>query len=234
MRVAAMAGREKGGLYNTGRGLEDRHGTGDYPVILGFKDRDDFLRWIDGEVVIDLGSGYGTLAKAVEEAKLHKEVRPETRILSVNQALQDKTFLKRTHQSTRSALGLQGRRMPRFLNEQHDASMLAAHWSELQNIPSGSVGKIVSCKSFPLYCQSPEELYAVMKESFRILKDGGEMRCSDPKHNAIVERGKNSRDIFLEFTQLIGDLGFQKQERCGFDQYENKVQVWSLIKPIHR
>ena len=84
--------KETNYLHHTSRGLEGENYGDDYTLSLGFENEEDFLAWIDGKEVIDLGSGFGTLAKAVELEKLEGRSSKSTHVYSLNPALRDRGF----------------------------------------------------------------------------------------------------------------------------------------------
>ncbi len=136
-----------------------------YPKALGFKNKKDFLTWIDGTMVLDLGSGYDKLAQDVELEKKRGHISSDTKIIGLNISLADPEFRHK---------------YKKILQQNHTAddfkpTSVAARWDQLP-FADKSFKKIVSHYAFPLWCKSRKELIDTVRELKRVLADGGEIR----------------------------------------------------------
>ncbi len=243
----------------TSRGLEPKRSaqTGEssqlevagYPESQGFASKEDFLRWINGCIVLDLGSGFGTLAKEVALEKIKNKdqggfmLDPATTILSLNPELADPVFQKNVHKNktkgkkgvysslypgTRAALQLHGRRLAAYINEKHDAHSIATTW-EHTNLPNESVDKIVANFSFPLYAKSGQEANNVLAEAMRVLRPGGEFRCNLPGIGGDnPNRSFNDEQYYQRLVDRAEEIGFSVEVVAP---REEDVDSWSWTAP---
>lgn len=217
---------------NSSRGIE--HANREYySYQLGFETAEDFLNWINGQTIADLGSGYGTLAKAVELLRLKGEVGKDTRVISINPNLADEKFLQATrrgtpkklvdtpdgakltpakhkwdfqNRSTRTKFHLQGRALARHLDLAHEKGGVANWWSDLHDIKSESCGRVVSNYAFPFYTTSEEDLRKGVSELHRILTKDGETRFNTPYVSHLWPIEKDLEKTLDQMRRFLGLL----------------------------
>jgi len=165
-------------IFSEGR--TNTHRTiAEYTELFGFKNENDFLKWISGKTVLDLGSGTGMLAKSVANMEANVSDEDKTHIINLNLSLHDPEFRKRCHNYTGDCLGINGNEEEiSRVNGIHDDYAVAGDWSELP-FKNESFERIVSLCSFPLHAKSFDEVKKTLRELTRVLKQGGEMLLSE-------------------------------------------------------
>jgi len=201
--------------FDTGSGLNtmvNPHQS-TYPQGLGFRNKEAFLQWIEGKVVLDVGSGFGLLAKSVAH------YGSNARIISLNPSLANPNTIEETLRSTRDYLNINDPDILSRLNEVHDSNAIVASWEEIP-LPNESVDRIVSHLAFPKYCKSLEEYRKAVSEMNRVLKANGEMRLHKPKINLIRPEGdiKTPEDVYAYMKWYITSLGLKTEELPELDK----------------
>lgn len=194
---------------NTNRGIEvlkpiDREGN--YWHDLGFENLEEFLRWIEGKKVVDIGSGYGFMGLDVKRRKGEQF----STIINVNPSLRDPDF----QENLRNEIGIryhlnpntpEGREEIEELYEFAKTHSIASEWDSLyvrkkdrnyrgtlwSYLPFAeeSVDIIISNFSFPMYVRYAEtesgskrsediveEKKRALRSMISMLKPGGEIR----------------------------------------------------------
>lgn len=142
---------------------------------LGYKTTDEFLTAINNEVVVDLGSGFATLAKA---AKV-KGATPR-KFINVNPAITIAPYMDPNRRQDQEII-------PDYASMRDDIEAIydetkALYWDEMDasklGVNNGSLGLVVSSSAFPEYARTADEVMKVFNTVYDLLKPGGEFRIS--------------------------------------------------------
>jgi len=191
----------------------DKPGENSFLNSLGFRNEEDFLQWLGEDQVLDLGSGYGTLAKNVAKKKGRAQV------VSLNPSLDNPDFLKESRLRTKELANEGDADTINFLDQAHESLAVPGRWDQLP-FEDASFSKILSSYAFPMYCKTQEELFAAVKELNRVLRPGGEIRINAPQASSISDKSGVviPRDKFYNaFKKVLESQGFVVKEMSEYN-----------------
>jgi ubiquinone/menaquinone biosynthesis C-methylase UbiE len=195
--------------FNTDRGLWELNNGNEiespdfYPKALGFQNKKEFLTWIDGTMVLDLGSGFDKLSQDVELEKKRGNISSNTKIIGLNISLADPQF-RMVYEKKLQEQGAVNNAKP---------TSVAARWDQLP-FADASFKKIVSHYAFPLWCKSRKELIDTVRELKRVLISGGEIRFQDTKNFSFpkTDISESGTDFFNYFVKALTAEGLKVVE----------------------
>ncbi len=191
----------------------DLQNEDNYLHSLGFRNEDEFLQWLGNDIVLDIGSGYGTLAKNVAKKKRQAQV------VSLNPSLSNRKFREESRLKTKELVNEGDVESEKFLNQAHEKLAVAGRWDRLP-FRDASFSKVLSSYAFPMYCKNRSELQATVKELKRVLKPGGEARINAPKSHSITNKDGMTitRDKFyVTFKKMLEEEGLVVKEMAEYN-----------------
>lgn len=177
--------------FNTARGLDDPYDS--YPKMLGFENKAVFLEWIKDKTVLDLGSGYGVIARDVKLEEEKTGANYNTKIVSLNPTFSKEGFRGIADKEAREYFTYTGRLPPpsnsdenkelvRTINDAHSQNAVAGTWNNLPFVDN-AFDRVMATYSFPYYeltwkskKAGEQKLLEIVQEVKRVLKPGGEAR----------------------------------------------------------
>lgn len=180
-----------GGVAETGRFIDQ------YADELGYSDEGELIADITGKKVLDLGSGTGTFAKDVADRGINCEV------VSVNPRLSKQSFRIIEKRST----NIDFPHSRETVQKIHNKTALAAFAHNLP-FPDETFDLLFDNQAVSRSSRKPETLVfkEAVKEMYRVLKRGGQIRIGDRAGYGWAEKG--SRQQIPSFREhVLKDLG---------------------------
>ena len=156
----------------------------DLAQLLGFKDNEDFIKWIEGKRVLDMGSGLGGLAVSVADLGINAHVVS----LDINMGSSEfkehqKGHIAGYYQSElEDNPGLKTKVLD--LQKEHNRLAVKGAWPEL---PFGNetFDRVISANSFPTRdVSTTDQVELLIERLSQVLKEEGEIRLSPVFPNA--------------------------------------------------
>lgn len=152
-----------GFINETGRGIDE------YSQELGFSSREEFINYIQGKDVVDLGSGKGALSKDIANNNI------DGNIISVNPRLSDRFWLEENIKSNREKFPDISEEQNKNIQKYHNSRAIAAY-AQLLPLKDNSVDIILDSNAILYYIDTLDEFRDAINEMFRVLKPGGKIR----------------------------------------------------------
>jgi SAM-dependent methyltransferase len=179
-------------------------GVGHVAAIFASKGIDLYEK-LQGQTVLDAGSGYGGLAKSAAAEGM------QTRIVSLNPRLRDKERKAREEEATTKLLL---RTYPHLTPEDlkriqriHDRGLVTDFAHDMRRVPSNRFGLVIDYVAVSSYMPvGGDEIYKrYIQELLRVLTPGGEALIYDHKDTALGEKDEDGMPYFKE--RVLNEMG---------------------------
>ena len=160
---------------NTGRGLSGiaahKATHKGYPDYFGFENVQAFIDYVRNKTILDIGSGYGNLARELFLAKSNSIV------YSLNPELKRPDFKQRMDFNFRLQNNLdpvKDKEQIESAHKFHDQYALPAKWDKIP-LPNESIDIAISLFAFPFYAKTATEIKTAITEILRTVRPDGEI-----------------------------------------------------------
>lgn len=193
-------------IINTGRGLHGiaSHNAANkgYPHYFGFESAQDFIDYVRNKTILDVGSGYGNLARELFLANSNSIV------YSLNPTLNKPGFKQRMRYNFELQNGLnpiKDKDLIESANKFHDKYALPAKWNKIP-LPNESVDLAVSLFAFPFYAETASEIKKAVTEILRTVRPKGEIWLYPQHQYRLMNPAISPRNIIQTIKRSIGQI----------------------------
>lgn len=201
---------------------EFSRGESVFANLLGFKDNAEFIKWVEGKIVLDLGSGTGGLAVSIADLGI------DAKIVSLDSNLggpefdeSQKGHIAAYYERELSDPDITDKVIS--LKKAHDKLAVRAAWPNLP-FANKSFDSVISANAFPLRDESTlEEVSLLIERLSQILKDEGEIRIAP-----VFENVKRKYELVNKDGQISPFLKSQ------LEKFFLHVDVIPLDQKVHQ
>lgn len=190
---------------NTGRGLcgiaAHKATYKGYPYYFEFESVQTFIDYVRNKTILDIGSGYGNLARELFVANANSKV------YSLNPSLKQPDFKKQMDLSFLIQSGLhpiKDKELIESAHNFHDQHALPAKWDKIP-LPDESIDIAVSLFAFPFYAKTAKEIKTAITEILRTVRPDGEIWLFPQHQYAPIPHRISPQTIVRTIKQAIGN-----------------------------